>query len=53
MSGGESFAALYRRHLALVLFHPELDGVRLVEIYDCESKTPRQTVRTVTLQTGE
>lgn len=53
VSGGETFAASYRRHLALVLFHPRLDGVRLVEIYDCESRTPRQAVRTVTLQTGE
>jgi len=53
VSGGETFAALYRRHLALVLFHPRLDGVRLVEIYDCESRTPRHAVRTVTLQTGE
>jgi len=53
VSGGAAFAASYRRHLALVLFHPALDGVRLVEIYDCESDTPRQTVRTVTLQTGE
>jgi len=53
VNGGESFAALSRRHLAPVLFHPELDGVRLVEIYDCESDNPRQTVRTVTLQTGE
>jgi hypothetical protein len=53
VSGGESFAASYRRHLALVLFHPELDGVRLVEIYDCDGTTPRRTIRTVTLQTGE
>jgi len=53
VSGGETFAASYRRHVALVLFHPALDGARLVEIYDCESKTPRQTVRSVTLQTGE
>ena len=53
VSGGEILAASYRRHFALVLFHPELDGVRLVEIYDCESDNPRQTVRTVTLQTGE
>jgi hypothetical protein len=53
VTGGETFVASYRRHLALVLFHPELDGVRLVEIYDCESATPRQTVRTVTLKTGE
>jgi hypothetical protein len=53
VDGGAIFAASYRRHLALVLFHPALDGVRLVEIYDCESDTPRQTVRTVTLQTGE
>lgn len=53
VTGGETFAASYRRHLALVLFHPELDGVRLVEIYDCESATPRQTVRTVMLTTGE
>lgn len=53
VSGGETFAALYRRHLALVLFHPRLDGVRLVQIYDCENATPRRAVRTVTLQTGE
>jgi hypothetical protein len=53
IDGGASFAASYRRHLALVLFHPELDGVRLVEIYDCDSTTPRRTIRTVTLQTGE
>lgn len=53
VSGGETFVASYRRHLALVLFHPELDGMRLVEIYDCEGSTPRQTVRTVTLKTGE
>jgi hypothetical protein len=53
VSGGETFAALYRRHLALVLFHPSLDGVRLVEIYDCESATPRRAIRTVTLQAGE
>ena len=51
--GGETFVAAYRRHLAMVLFHPRLDGVRLVEIYDCESPTPRRAVRTVTLQTGE
>lgn len=51
--GGETFAASYRRHLALVLFHPKLDGVRLVEIYDCEGRTPRRAVKTVTLQTGE
>lgn len=53
VSGGAAFAASYRRHLALVLFHPALDGVRLVEIYDCESASPRRTVKTVTLQTGE
>jgi hypothetical protein len=53
VSGGHRFAAAYRHHLALVLFHPAIDGVRLVEIYDCESATPRRTVRTVTLQTGE
>lgn len=51
--GGETFAASFRQHLALVLFHPRLDGVRLVEIYDCESATPRRAIRTVTLQTGE
>ena len=51
--GGETFAASFRRHFALVVFHPVLDGARLVEIYDCQSATPRRTVRSVTLQTGE
>src|SRR4029453_16413206 len=33
VNGGETFAASFRGHFALVLFHPVLDGARLVEIY--------------------
>ncbi len=47
------FAARYRGHVALVLAHPEVSGLRLVEVYDCEGPTPRQSAELVTLVAGE
>lgn len=43
------YVALYRSHVALVLAFPTRDGVRRVDVYDCESATPRRAVETVTL----
>lgn len=47
------FAARYRGHVALVLAHPEVSGLRLVEVYDCEGPTPRRSAELVTLVAGE
>ena len=43
------YVALYRSHVALVLAFPTRDGVRRVDVYDCESAAPRRAVETVTL----
>jgi len=52
VDGATRYVALYRRHVALVLAYPVLDGARRVDVYDCQSATPRRTAETVTL-TGE
>lgn len=43
----------YGDRLGLVLHYPEVDGLRLVEVFDCQSPTPRRAVDSVTLGTGE
>lgn len=50
---GKTFAALLHGNVALVIAHPVLNGLRLVEVYDCESPEPRRAVETVTLRVGE
>jgi hypothetical protein len=52
VDGATRYVALYRRHVALVLAYPVTDGARRVDVYDCESATPRRAAETVTL-TGE
>jgi len=53
VEGARFFVAAYRGHVALVLAHPDVEGRRLVEVYDCQGSTPRRTVELVTLTDGE
>ena len=51
--GGKAAYARYGNRLALVVFHPEVHGVQLVELYVCSGKTPRRSIERVTLWDGE
>ncbi len=51
--GGKAAYARYGDRLALVVFHPEVHGIQLVELYVCSGKTPRRSVERVTLWDGE
>lgn len=51
--GGRATYATYHGKLALVIFHPEVHGAQLVELYVCSGRTPRRSVERVTLWAGE